>query len=170
MVAPATGPRLFCLAVLSTLKLHRGFWGCVLASRSGLFAEELGELALRFFPGVGIGGGLALVRDVGPRGGVRAVHLKPLFGSFVGVGHNGLGGAFGFAHAAINALVGVDDEHVLAFVKAIHRAHFDAIHVFATNAGFGHGVGHCRRSPLKEGPGAKNVRYASPLAFFRARG
>src|SRR5271166_4311768 len=28
----------------------------------------------------------------------------------------------------------MDDEHVLAFVEAVHRAHFDAIHNFAANA------------------------------------
>jgi hypothetical protein len=28
----------------------------------------------------------------------------------------------------------VDDQHVLALVEAIHRAHLDAVHRFATNA------------------------------------
>jgi hypothetical protein len=28
----------------------------------------------------------------------------------------------------------VDDEHVLAFIEAVHRTHFDAIHSLATDA------------------------------------
>src|SRR5205085_10721726 len=42
----------------------------------------------------------------------------------------------------IDAFVGVDDQHVLAFVEAIHRAHFDAVHVLAADAGFSDDVGH----------------------------
>jgi L-rhamnose isomerase len=33
-----------------------------------------------------------------------------------------------------SALVRVDDEHVLAFIEAVHRTHFDAIHNLATDA------------------------------------
>ena len=41
-----------------------------------------------------------------------------------------------------NAVVGVDDEHVLALVEAIDRADLDAIGVFALDAGFIDDVGH----------------------------
>ena len=39
-------------------------------------------------------------------------------------------------------------EHILADVEAVHRAHFDAIHVFALDAVFGDHVGHTRYSRL----------------------
>jgi hypothetical protein len=42
-------------------------------------------------------------------------------------------GTFRLAHPAINTLLRVDDEHVLTLVKAVHRAHFDAVHRFAAN-------------------------------------
>jgi hypothetical protein len=43
-------------------------------------------------------------------------------------------GHFRYADPAIDELVGMDDEHVLAFIEAVHRTHFDAIHNLATNA------------------------------------
>src|SRR5690606_30422107 len=53
-------------------------------------------------------------------------------------------GAFRLAYAAINALIGVDNQHVLALVETIHGADFHAIGVFAADAGFGHDIGHGR--------------------------
>jgi hypothetical protein len=38
----------------------------------------------------------------------------------------------------------MDDEHVLALVEAIHRAHLDAVHVFALDATFDNDIGHFR--------------------------
>jgi hypothetical protein len=36
----------------------------------------------------------------------------------------------------------MDDEHVLAFVEAVHRTHFDAVGIFALNAVVGDDIGH----------------------------
>jgi hypothetical protein len=36
----------------------------------------------------------------------------------------------------------VNDEHVLAFIEAIDRANFDAVHVFALDAILDDDVGH----------------------------
>jgi hypothetical protein len=36
----------------------------------------------------------------------------------------------------------MDDEHVLAFIEAVDRAHLDAVHVFAFDAVLGDDVGH----------------------------
>src|SRR3546814_11837312 len=74
-----------------------------------------------------------------------ALFCKPAFG----IGQDRLGGAFGLAHAAIDALAGIDHQHVFAFVETIDRAHLDAIHVLATDAGVGDDVGHCRNTPLE---------------------
>jgi hypothetical protein len=36
----------------------------------------------------------------------------------------------------------VDDEHVLAFIEAVHRTHFDAVHVLALDAALIDDIGH----------------------------
>src|SRR3546814_18346379 len=61
----------------------------------------------------GVGGGFLLDRDVRPFGAELAVHLEPFLEAALGVWQDRLGGAFGFANAAVDALVGVDDEHIL---------------------------------------------------------
>ena len=51
-------------------------------------------------------------------------------------------GAFGLAHAAIDAFIGVDDQHVFALVEAVDGADFDAIGVAAFDAFSGDDEGH----------------------------
>ena len=51
------------------------------------------------------------------------------------IGRRTLQRAFGFADATVDAFIGVDHQHILALVEAIHRADLDAVHVFAPNAG-----------------------------------
>src|SRR5437764_697509 len=60
----------------------------------------------------------------------------------LGVGLDRIDGTFGLAHPAIDTLVGIDDEHVLAFIEAVHRTDLDAIHVLAADASIGDDVGH----------------------------
>jgi hypothetical protein len=50
--------------------------------------------------------------------------------------------AFRLANSAIDAFVGVDDKHVLAFIEAVNRANFDAVHEFALDAVFIDDIGH----------------------------
>jgi hypothetical protein len=38
----------------------------------------------------------------------------------------------------------MDDQHVFAFVEAVHRTHLHAIHEFALNAAFVDDVGHSK--------------------------
>src|SRR3989475_780027 len=57
--------------------------------------------------------------------------------------------ALGLARAAVDALVGVDVELVLALVDAVHRAHVDAGAVFDVDAGFGDDVRHSRSPKQK---------------------
>ena len=54
--------------------------------------------------------------------------FDPLREIALGVGQDRLDRALGLADAAIDAFVGVDDEHVLALVEAVDRAHLDAVH------------------------------------------
>ena len=62
----------------------------------------------------------------------------------LGVGLDGVGGAFRLAHAAIDAFVRMDDQHVLALVEAVYRADLNAIGIFAFDAGFSDDVSHPR--------------------------
>src|SRR3954467_7683299 len=110
---------------------------------TGLRAEVLGVLALLALVLVGVLRRGPLPGDVGPGPvGVSAVQPRPLLGTGLGVGQDGLGRALGLADAAIDALVGVDDEHVVALVEAVDRADLDAIHVLALDASLGDHVGH----------------------------
>jgi hypothetical protein len=96
----------------------------------------------RLAPIVGIGGGYSLAGDIGPFFGIIAVHFQPLLNPGLGVGNDGFHRTFRFTDAAIDAFVGMDDEKVLSFVKAIHGAHFYTIHEFALDASLGNDVGH----------------------------
>ena len=55
--------------------------------------------------------------------------------------------AHGLAGAAVDALVGVDDEEVRPLVEAVDRAHLDAVGVLALDARLGDDVGHGGSSP-----------------------
>src|SRR5436190_14999730 len=102
----------------------------------------LGELVRQPFPLLGIGGRLFLDRDIGP--GLRkiGVHLQPFLQARLGIGLDRFSRAFGFADTAIDTLVGMDDEHILALVEAVHRTHLNAIHVLALYATFRDDIGH----------------------------
>jgi hypothetical protein len=74
--------------------------------------------------------------------GIITVQLHPTLRRGIGVGDNGAGGALRLTHAAVNALIGMDNQHIFALKKAIDGTNADAIHVFATDAGFGNDIGH----------------------------
>src|SRR5215210_764205 len=98
-------------AILSGLGALAGV-GCEIFVVFALFALVL----------VGVGRAVLLAGNVRPLRRERRVELEPLFEPALGVGQDRLGRAFGFAHAAIDAFVGVDHEHVLALVEAVDRA------------------------------------------------
>src|SRR6185437_560207 len=114
----------------------------------------------------GIGRVRLLAGDVGPRRGVFAIELKPLFGRAFAVGDDRLGRTLGFAHPAIDALVRVDHQHILAFIEAVDRAYLDAIHVLAPDAGFcddvGHGIAISNGVRLERGLAAEWLARRSP--------
>src|SRR5215470_8300222 len=109
-----------------------------------VLAEILLVLVFFVLEIIGVGRRLTLAGDVGPVGGHGAVELKPLLQALLGVGQDRVGRAFGLTHAAVDAFVGIDDQHVLALVEAVHGADFDAVHVLALDASLGHDIGHQR--------------------------
>src|SRR5262245_46396275 len=109
---------------------------------AGLGVEVFLELARHFLPGVGVGRRRAFAGDVRPLNGEVGVELQPLLGLAVRIGQDRLRRALRLAHAAVDALVGMDDEHVVALVEAVDGADLDAVHVLALDAVFGDDVGH----------------------------
>jgi hypothetical protein len=93
---------------------------------------------------LGTFGGVALDGDVWPLWRVFGVELEPAFQTRFGIRLDGVGGAFRFTDAAVNAFIRMDDQHVLAFIEAIHRADFHAVHILALDAVLGDDIGHVR--------------------------
>src|SRR5215475_7419067 len=81
------------------------------------------ELVGHVLPGLGVGRRLLLLRDIGPDFRKISVEFEEVLQSRLGVRLDRVDRAFGFAHAAIDALVGMDDEHVLPHLDAIPRRH-----------------------------------------------
>src|SRR5262249_37019471 len=100
---------------------------------SRLGGKELFEFFRHAVTILGIGGRFFLARDMGPGFGVLGVKFEPLFETGFGIRLNRLCGALRLAYATVDAFVGMNDEHVLAFVEAVHRTHLYAVHVFAFN-------------------------------------
>ena len=60
---------------------------------------------------------------------------------------DGFNRAFGHAGLAVDALIGMNVDHLLALVEALYGAHHHAVRVFAGEAGFGDDMGHVWVSP-----------------------
>jgi hypothetical protein len=99
---------------------------------------KLIRLPLPFFP---VCGRIVLDRDLRPNLRIFCVEWQPLFQPRLGIRLNRIDWTFRYTQAAINAFVGMDDEHILALVEAVHGAHFDAVHGFAANAAIVDDVG-----------------------------
>ena len=72
--------------------------------------------------------------DIWPDPSIFSINREPFFHSGLGVRLDRVDRAFRLANTTIDAFVWMDDEHILAFVEAVHRAHLDTIHVLAANA------------------------------------
>jgi len=72
--------------------------------------------------------------NVWPDFRVFGIQPQPFLWPRLGVRFDRVNWAFRHADPTIDALVRMDDEHVLAFIEAVHRTHFDAIHNLATDA------------------------------------
>jgi hypothetical protein len=96
----------------------------------------LGELAFNVPEGVSIRWRILLGSDIRPLVSILTIEFQPLLDAGVRVGLDRLDRAFGFADAAINALVRMYDEHVLTFVEAVYGADFDTVREFALDAVF----------------------------------
>ena len=109
---------------------------------AGLRREILLVFVLDAIHFLGVCGGVALDRYIRPFVGIFRVDLQPFLETGLGVGPDRVGRTFGLADAAVDAFVGMNDEHVLAFIEAVDRANLDAIHVFAADTGINDNIGH----------------------------
>jgi len=80
--------------------------------------------------------------DIRPFFRIFRINRKPFLSAGLAVGNDRLGRAFGLANATINALIGMDDQHVLALVETIDGANLDTIHELAFDAVLGNNVSH----------------------------
>src|SRR5262245_8210741 len=114
---------------------------------AGAFVEQLAlALAVGEMPDA-----VLLRREVRPTAladdpGVEADELGPLRGDVVFL-ENRPRGAFRHARLAVDAVVGVDDEHVPPLVEALAGADRHAVGVLAVDARLANDVGHGTRSP-----------------------
>src|SRR5258708_5476513 len=164
---PATSPRPSTLAQEASTKAKAR---TRLLALAGLGTEVLLEFVGFTFVLIRIRGRGALARDVRPLDGELGVHLEPFFRLAVGVGNDGIGRALGLADAAIDALVGMDHQHVVALVEAIDGADLDAVHVLALDAVFGDDVSHlifCRIRLVFAQRIIARRQMATPLYWFR---
>src|SRR5262249_6567967 len=88
--------------------------------------------------------------DIRPAFRILPVELEPFFQIWFGIGLDGVDRAFRLAHPAVDALVRVNDQHVLALVETVYGADFDAVGVLTLDANFGDDVSH--RSHTFSGP------------------
>jgi hypothetical protein len=109
---------------------------------TALGVEELLEFVRHPIPILAVRRRVFLGGDVRPSLGVLGIDLQPLLQARLGVRFDGIGRAFRLADTSIDAFVGVDDEHVLAFVEAVHRTYLDAVQVLTLDAIFDDDVGH----------------------------
>jgi len=104
---------------------------------------------------LGIGQRLFLFRDDFALGGQFGVHFDVAlpFGRNVVFVKNRFHGAFGDAGFAVDAFFGVDVEHLVSLVEALHWANNNAICVTATNTRLCDDVSHGLQDPFHQ---AKN--------------
>src|SRR5689334_706519 len=119
------------------VKLGRGS-----VPRAGVRRKIFLELAVHPVELLGALGRFFLLSYVPRPLGILRIHFQPLLEPSPGTRLDGVGGAFRLAHAAVDALVRMDDQHVLALVETIYRANLDAVGVLALDAGFSDDVSH----------------------------
>jgi hypothetical protein len=88
---------------------------------------------------------------------ILTVEFNPFFHVRLSVGADRIGRTFGFADAAIDALIRVDHEHVFTLIETIYGAHFDTVGVFAGDTIVVDDIGH------------KSVRLAFPISLAGVR-
>ena len=114
------------------------------------FGEILLELACFTIMFFCVSRTVALLRNVRPDVGKLCVYLKPFLEAGLGIRLDGFCRALRFAHATVNALIGMNDEHVVAFIETVNRTYFNTVHVLALDAVLNDDIGHVRALKLSD--------------------
>ena len=94
------------------------------------------------FPLLGVGWRCLFGCNIGPSFCVLGVDAEPLFGPGLRIGLDRVNRTFRLTHAAIDALVRVDDQHIFALVEAIDGANLNAVRVLTFDTIVVDDVGH----------------------------
>ena len=114
----------------------------ILVSRTRLGRKIFFVFGFFIFEGVGVSWGGFLGRDIRPCFREFPVYFQPLLCAGLSIRLDCVNRALGLANTAVDALVGMDDEHILAFVETVDRTNFNTIGVFALDTVFIDDVGH----------------------------
>ena len=107
-----------------------------------LVGEVFFELAVNLRHVVGVRQRVELLGQIRPDFSIFGVDLEPFAVFVFGVRDDRLRRAFRLANTTINALVRVDDEHILSLIETIYGADFDTVRVFAFDAGVVDDISH----------------------------
>ena len=114
----------------------------ILVARTGFWRKIFFVFRFFIFEGVSVAGGGFLSRDVRPSFREFPVYFQPLLSSRLCIWLDRINRTLGLANTAVDTLVGMDDEHILAFIEAVDRTNLNAIGVFALDTVFIDDVGH----------------------------
>src|SRR5512133_894947 len=111
---------------------------------------QLASLRGHVLPLLGLGQRILLPRDLRPLRAELGVELRVLvpLRRQIALGEDGVDGADRHAGAAVDAFVGVDDQHVRPLVEAADGADLCAVGVLTLDAGLGDDEGHA--PPMRE--------------------
>src|SRR5215831_2339723 len=115
-------------------------------TRAGIWREVL-EFVRLPLPLLRVGWGRFFDRDVRPSLCVFRIQRQPFLKARLGVWLDRVDRAFRLAHPAVDALVRMDNEHVLALIEAVDRAHLDAVHKLTANTAIVDDVGQLGSPP-----------------------
>ena len=112
-------------------------------TRAWLVRKILFVLAFDITKIISVGRLILLGCNVWPLIGKLAIDLQPLLDSWLRVGLDRFYRAFWFADTAVDALVRMNDEHVLTLVKTIHWTDFETVCELTLNANVIDDERHC---------------------------
>ena len=128
-----------------TVGLPSDWFGSV--ALTGILRKIFVKLSFNAFKFLGIGRSVAFYRNIWPFFSIFGVYLQPFIQPWFRIRLNCLDRTFRLTYTAIYTFVWMNDQHVVAFIKAIDRTHFHAIHIFAFDAVVVDDVGHMLRLP-----------------------
>lgn len=70
------------------------------------------------------------------------VEFHPVFSALSCIWNDSFRGTFRYADTAVDAKIGVDNNHIFPFVEALDRTNFNAVSIFALYAGISNGMCH----------------------------